>query len=177
MVESFVERKSHFYKLSDVLWHTIDGIKISCYFVANFDIFLMLRHDTYCANVAKYTVPRGRIPCGSKVKHSCMHSKNRIVINRFLFRIIKLSPINQIKNRRKAKVQKIFWWVRVTNDHMCCSCNGLVVCSGKNFLSELFNIPFQGNKNAPWPGIEPGPPEWESGILTPRPSGTWWLCS
>ena len=27
-------------------------------------------------------------------------------------------------------------------------------------------------KDAPWPGIEPGPPEWESGILTPRPSGT-----
>ena len=27
-------------------------------------------------------------------------------------------------------------------------------------------------KCAPWPGIEPGPPEWESGILTPRPSGT-----
>ena len=119
----------------------------------------------------------GRVPCGSKVKHSCMHSKNRIVINRFLFRIIKLSPINQIKNRRKAKIQKIFWWVRVTNDHMCCSCNGLIVCSGKNFLSELLNIPFQGNKNAPWPGIEPGPPEWESGILTPRPSGTWCLCS
>ena len=30
---------------------------------------------------------------------------------------------------------------------------------------------FFSDKNTPWPGIEPGPPEWESGILTPRPSG------
>ena len=27
-------------------------------------------------------------------------------------------------------------------------------------------------KNAPRPGIEPGPPGWKPGILTPRPSGT-----
>ena len=27
-------------------------------------------------------------------------------------------------------------------------------------------------KNTPRPGIEPGPPGWKPGILTPRPSGT-----
>ena len=30
------------------------------------------------------------------------------------------------------------------------------------------------HKNAPRPGIEPGPPGWKPGILTPRPSGTEW---
>ena len=35
---------------------------------------------------------------------------------------------------------------------------------------------FQVNKKyAPRPGIEPGPPEWESGILTPRPSGRYYI--
>ena len=29
-------------------------------------------------------------------------------------------------------------------------------------------------KDAPRPGIEPGPPGWKPGILTPRPSGTCW---
>ena len=29
-------------------------------------------------------------------------------------------------------------------------------------------------KSTPRPGIEPGPPGWKPGILTPRPSGTWW---
>ena len=61
MIEFFVKRKSHFNKLSYVLWHTIDGIKISSYFVASFDIFLMLHDDTYCANVAKYQVVECRV--------------------------------------------------------------------------------------------------------------------
>ena len=33
-------------------------------------------------------------------------------------------------------------------------------------------FPFSEEKGAPRPGIEPGPPGWKPGILTPRPSGT-----
>jgi hypothetical protein len=29
-------------------------------------------------------------------------------------------------------------------------------------------------KNSPTPGIEPGPPAWEAGILTTRPYGTYY---
>ena len=32
---------------------------------------------------------------------------------------------------------------------------------------------FERSKNSPRPGIEPGPPGWKPGILTPRPSGTY----
>ena len=37
----------------------------------------------------------------------------------------------------------------------------------------MMNEKVKSEKNPPAPGIEPGPPEWESGILTPRPCGTW----
>ena len=40
-----------------------------------------------------------------------------------------------------------------------------------NFFSPSSLIT-RGYKNSPRPGIEPGPPGWKPGILTPRPSGT-----
>ena len=147
VIESFVEWKSHFYKLSNILWYAIDGIKVSCNFVPSFYILSMLHDDAKIGvtlmlvtdvgdemvTTLRYWYPfwsptstiflhwrrvlklkRWRQDRNSvtninkmsltlihqhhchQVKHACMHSKNRIVINRFLLRIIKLSPINQI---------------------------------------------------------------------------------
>ena len=50
----------------------------------------------------------------------------------------------------------------------------------RNAVRRLFNMVatwwpagLGRNKSTPRPGIEPGPPGWKPGILTPRPSGTW----
>ena len=49
VIESFVEWKSHFYELPNILWYAIDGIKISCNFIPGFYILSMLHDDTYAA--------------------------------------------------------------------------------------------------------------------------------
>lgn len=45
VIESFVEWKSHFYKLPNILWYAIDGIKVSSNFVSSFYILSMLHDD------------------------------------------------------------------------------------------------------------------------------------
>ena len=47
-------------------------------------------------------------------------------------------------------------------------CPSIFITESKILESEIL----ESLKNAPRPGIEPGPPGWKPGILTPRPSGT-----
>ena len=44
------------------------------------------------------------------------------------------------------------------------------------FLLVLIKLKSFFNKSSPRPGIEPGPPGWKPGILTPRPSGKLYNC-
>ena len=112
MIKFFVERKSHFDYLADGLWQTIDRIKISCNFITSFDIFKCLptpgpsdirigHFETIIWTIwIVWTI-------WYWVKHSCMHSKNSIIINWILLWIVKMAPVNQIQNRWKAKIQEI----------------------------------------------------------------------
>ena len=42
--------------------------------------------------------------------------------------------------------------------------------NSESIVTSLYE--FSNRKSTPRPGIEPGPPGWKPGILTPRPSGT-----
>ena len=66
----------------------------------------------------------------------------------------------------------IFWCLSIQSDYERANLNYFLKFKLK--LNKLFwcDNAKDNAKNSPRPGIEPGPPGWKPGILTPRPSGT-----